>query len=247
MSTKSTDTKILKERNTLVVAHVHLVNFVISRMISSIPANISRDDVMSMGCWGLIDAANKYDQSKGVLFKTYAITRIRGAIIDELRRQTLGGQTICRKARMIEKAIQELELGGKQAATNPEIAKHLGISEDKLFQLLDEVSRSFLISLDDGFSNPNAQADALLDTIQDPRSPDPLKLVEKSEIKKILAKQLDTIPKQEQTVLLLYYYEVLTFKEIGAILSVSESRVSQIHSKALMRLRSRLKHQFNDL
>jgi len=231
----------LRVRNSLVVSHVHLVKYVVNRMTLSLPPGISREDLISIGSWGLIDAANKFDESKGVLFKTYAITRIRGSILDELRRNSLGGQTLCRKARSLEKGIQAVEQQKSgQPATDEEVAKEMGISLAKLRSLYAEVARSFLVSLDDSTFNDD-DGDTFADTLQDKRSPDPLALTEKQELKEAVLSSIKSMPEQEKKVLTLYYYDELTFKEIGFILSVSESRVSQIHTKAILRMKGRLR------
>ncbi len=232
----------LKKRNKLVEEHIYLVNYVVNMMNVKPPPGVSRDDLLSIGSWGLIDAANKYDEDKGVLFKTYAVTRIRGSILDELRRNSLGGQTLCRKARLLEKAIRAVEQkqDGK-SAKDEDVARELGVTPEKLQKLYTEVSRSFLISLDD-FISTDDSGDAFVDTIQDKRSPDPSMQAEKSELKETILTIINEIPYQEQKVLTLYYYEELTFREIGYILEVSESRVSQIHTKAILRMRSRLKN-----
>ena len=152
---------------------------------------------------------------------------------------------MCRKARAIEKAIRELENGEKKSLTHTEIANHLGVTELKLHKMFEEISRSFLVSLDDKISIHSSQSDSLLDTIEDKNAICPDSQAEKNELKEMIAAQINAMPNQERSVLMLYYYETLTFKEIGAVLKVSESRISQIHSKAILRLRSRLKHQYN--
>jgi RNA polymerase sigma factor FliA len=242
----STDTvKTTATRNTLVEEHVHLVKFVVNRMSVSLPPGMGRDDLLSIGCWGLIDAADKFDLNKGVMFKTYAVTRIRGAILDELRRHSLGGQTLCRKARALEKAIKAVELRNDgKSATDEDVAEELGITVEKLRHMYMEVAHSFLVSLDD-HTYGDDDSDSFVDTIQDSNIPEPAKAMETIELKETIMGHIDSIPQQEKLVLTLYYYEELTFKEIGNVLNVSESRVSQIHTKAIMRMRGRLKHSLN--
>ena len=228
-------------RNRLVEDHVHLVKYVVNRMAISLPPGMGRDDLLSIGCWGLIDAAGKFDEAKGVLFKTYAITRIRGAILDELRRHSLGGQTLCRKARALEKAVRLVESrhDGK-SAPDEEVAEELGITE-KLRHLYTEVAHSFLVSLDDHTYNDD-DSESFVDGLKDTKMPEPSMAMEKLELKETIMKHIESIPQQEKLVLTLYYYEELTFKEIGRVLNVSESRVSQIHTKAIVRMRGRLRH-----
>lgn len=239
--------KNIEDRNQLVSDHVHLVKYVVARMSVNLAPGVSREDLISIGSWGLIDAADKFDASKAVQFKTYAITRIRGSILDELRRQSLGGQTLCRKARMLEKAIQAVETRKSGApAEDAEVAEELGISVNKLQDLYAEVSRSFLVSLDEQNYQDDANKESLGDSLPDKKSPDPETLVERSELKRMIMSCIGEAPEQEKKVLVLYYYEELTFKEIGHILSVSESRISQIHTKAIFRMRGRLKQRLSD-
>lgn len=225
----------------LVMSHLYLVKFVVNRLTMNLPPGVTRDDLYAIGSMGLIDAAKKFDQSKGVLFKTYSVTRIRGAILDELRRYTLGGQALCRKARLIEQAMKVIRQRNNSAtASDEDLAKELGISVNKLQKMMTEVSRSFLISLDEPTYNDDSTSQ-FSDTIEDKRLLTPELFSEKNERKVILKQIIQELPEQEKKVLILYYYEELTLREIGDIMSVSESRISQIHTKAVLRLRSRLK------
>lgn len=244
--TKLTKTQ-LKKRNQLVEENIDIVGYIANTMTTKLPAGISREDILSIGSWGLIEAANRFNPEKGVLFKTFASTRIRGAILDELRKQSLGGQTVCRKARMVEKAVKAIEIEQNGApATEEQIAKHLEISIEKLQAIMTDISRSFLISLDELISNDSDDSESVLDTISDHSSDTPDIATEKKLIRQNLINIIKEIPEQEQKVLTLYYYEKLNFKEIGMVLEVSESRVSQIHSKAIIRMRSRLKREYDE-
>jgi RNA polymerase sigma factor for flagellar operon FliA len=230
-----------KEENQLVVSHLYLVKFVVSRLTMNLPPGVTKDDLHAIGSIGLISAAKKFDESKGVLFKTYSVPRIRGAILDELRRHTLGGQTLCRKARQIEQATKAIEIrkdGG--SASDDELADELGITKKKLYKMMAEVSRSFLISLDEPTYADNATA-SFADTIEDQKMMTPDTYLEKKEQKNLIKQVIQELPEQEKKVLVLYYFEELTLREIGIILHVSESRISQVHTKAILRLRSRLK------
>ncbi|MBT5856011.1 FliA/WhiG family RNA polymerase sigma factor [bacterium] len=241
-SQPKTLSQTVRGRNMMVLDHLYVVNFVVSRMSINLPPGMSRDDLISIGTWGLIDAANKFDESKGVLFKTYATTRVRGAILDELRRNSLGGQTLCRKARHLEKAVRKVEFGKDgTAATDLEVAKEMGVTVEKLHILYAEVARSFLVSLDDPTYRDD-EGNTLGDSLPDSSS-EPFKTIASKERKTLIKGVVQALPRQEQMVLLLYYYEELTFREIGLILSVSESRISQIHTKAIVRLRGRLKNK----
>lgn len=231
----------VKNEKQLVISHLYLVKFVVNRLTMNLPPGVTKDDLHAIGSMGLIDAAKKFDVSKGVQFKTYSVPRIRGAILDELRRYTLGGQTLCRKARQIEQATKAIEIrkeGG--SASDDELANEMGISKEKLHKMMAEVSRSFLISLDEPTYADNTTS-SFADTIEDQKMITPEVFFEKKEQKDVVKKVVHELPEQEKKVLVLYYFEELTLREIGLILQVSESRVSQIHTKAILRLRSRLK------
>ena len=228
-------------RNEMIMDHLYLVKYVVNRMTMNLPPGVTKDDLHAIGSMGLIDAAKKFNEDKGVLFKTYSVSRIRGAILDELRRYTLGGQTLCRKARQIELAIKAIEIRNQgKSATLPEIAKELDVSLDKLNKMLTDVSRSFLISLDEPTYVDDSKT-SFSDTIEDNRLISPDQFIENKEQQKIVRDIVQELPNQEKQVLVLYYFEELTLREIGVILKVSESRVSQIHTKAIIRLRSRLR------
>ena len=153
-NSSSSSTKYEKQ---LVISHLYLVKFVVNRLTMNLPPGITKDDLHAIGSMGLIDAAKKFDQSKGVQFKTYSVPRIRGAILDELRRYTLGGQTLCRKARQIEQATKAIEIRKEgESASDDELADELGISKEKLHKMMAEVSRSFLISLDEPTYSDNS-------------------------------------------------------------------------------------------
>lgn len=231
-----------ERQNKLVVDHVYLVKYVVNRLTMNLPPGVSKDDVISMGTWGLIDAAKKFNRKRGVLFKTYALTRIRGAIIDELRRHTLGGQALCRKARQLEKAISTLEETNDSAKISDKmVAKELGVTEDKLQQMYYDVARSFVLSLDQTASRDDDESSSYVDTLSDKSTPDPSQAAERRNLKEIIIDCLKQLSDQERKVILMYYYENLNFREIGLVLDVSESRVSQIHTKAIAHLRVKLK------
>ncbi len=207
----------------------------------NLPPGITKDDLHAIGSMGLIDAAKKFDVKKGVQFKTYSVPRIRGAILDELRRYTLGGQTLCRKARQIEQATKAIEIRKEgESASEEELANELGITKEKLNKMMTEVSRSFLISLDEPTYSDNSST-SFADTIEDQKMLTPDLFIENKERKRLMQEVIQELPEQEKKVLVLYYFEEMTLREIGLVLSVSESRVSQIHTKAILRLRSRLK------
>lgn len=234
------------EKEQLIIQYVPLVKYVVGRMSINLPPGMDRGDLVSIGCWGLIDAAIKYDESKGAKFKTYAMTRIRGSILDELRKQSLGGQALCRKAQMLEKAFKKVEIETGKPATEAQVAKELEISKEKVNKLIAEVNGSFLVSLDEKYSS-DEDSESRIDSLVDSKSKNIEDVVAKNEQKEMLAGALNYLPEQERMVVSLYYYDELTLKEIAKILKVSESRISQIHSKAIIHLKTRLKkHIVND-
>ncbi len=231
-----------ERQNKLVVEHVYLVKYVVNRLSMNLSPGVSKEDVISMGTWGLIDAAKKFNRSRGVLFKTYALTRIRGSIIDELRRHTLGGQALCRKARQLEKAVSTLEETNDTADISDKmVAKEIGVTEEKLQQMYYDVARSFVLSLDQSTSRDDDDSTTYVDTLSDKSSLDPSQVAERRNLKEIIISCLKELNEQERKVILMYYYEGLNFREIGLVLEVSESRVSQIHTKAICHMRVKLK------
>ncbi len=231
-----------ERQNNLVVEHIYLVKYVANRLTTNLPPGVSKDDILSMGTWGLIDAAKKFNRKRGVLFKTYALTRIRGAIIDELRRNTLGGQALCRKARQLEKAVSALEETNDTKDISDEmVAKELGVSDEKLQQMYYDVARSFVLSLDQSSSKDDDDSSTFVDSLSDKNAIDPFKSAERRNLKEIIIESLKQLHDQERKVILMYYYESLNFREIGLVLNVSESRVSQIHTKAISHMRVKLK------
>ncbi|MEC8678170.1 MAG: FliA/WhiG family RNA polymerase sigma factor, partial [Candidatus Margulisiibacteriota bacterium] len=220
MSNSSSSTKNEKQ---LIISHLYLVKFVVNRLTMNLPPGVTKDDLHAIGSMGLIDAAKKFDVTKGVQFKTYSVPRIRGAILDELRRYTLGGQTLCRKARQIEQATKAIEIRKDgESATEDELADELGITKVKLHKMMAEVSRSFLISLDEPTYADNSTT-SFADTIEDQKMMTPDIFLEKKEQKHVVKQVIQELPNQEKKVLVLYYFEELTLREIGLVLSVSES------------------------
>ena len=195
--------------------------------------------MVSYGILGLIDAIDKYDIDKNVKFKTYAKTRIRGAIFDELRILDWTPRSIRQKARKLEKAYAKLEGKLGRDAKDDEVAEYLGVDISELHKLFDETKKSLLLSLDEMFYDDD-EGSSRFDYIEDEKSENPQTKIEEAEAKKILADAISKLSDRERMVITLYYYEELTSKEIGKILGVSDSRVSQLHTKAILRLRGRL-------
>jgi len=226
-------------KDALIMKYASFVKYVAGRIAVNLPSNVEFDDLVSYGILGLIDAIDKYDSDRNVKFKTYAKTRIRGAIFDELRVLDWTPRSIRQKARKLEKAYAKLEGKLGRDARDEEIAEYLNIDISELHKLFDETKKSLLLSLDEIFYD-DEEGSSRFDFIEDQKSDNPQSKIEEAEAKKILADAISKLSDRERMVITLYYYEELTSKEIGKILGVSDSRVSQLHTKAILRLRGRL-------
>ncbi len=227
-------------RQKLVEIYARVVKYVAGRMAIGLPHYVDQSDLVSAGLLGLIQAIDNFDADRGIKFETYAIPRIRGAILDELRSQDWFPRSLRRKARQLEEAYTNLEARFGRPATDEELAAELGLSRNELSTMIDEVSVATIISLDADSSGDGDDSSSLGDYLPDPKAEDIEEKVSSQEMIQLIASGLEELPEKEQLVLILYYYEDLTLKEIGAILDVTESRVCQIHTKAVMRLKSKL-------
>ena len=236
---RATRDRALRDR--LILTYAPLVKFVAGRLGSNLPSHVDEQDLVSYGLLGLIGAIERFDPDREIKFETYAIARIKGAIIDELRSLDWVPRSVRARAREIERAIVELERTLMRAPTDAEIAAKVGISEDELEKSLSDISRSSMAALDELWS-PQGGGDqvALIDTIEDTSGPDPEFSLEQTELNDALAEAIARLPEREKLVVTLYYYEELTLREIGEVLGVTESRVSQLHTKAVLRLKARL-------
>lgn len=218
-----------------------LVKYVVDRLSLHLPKSVERDDLISAAIIGLFDALEKYDASKGTKFETYAIWRIRGAILDELRSLDWASRSIRRKARNVEEVARDLGQRLGRAASEEEVAEALNLSPTELSRLLDEVHGTALLSLSKSVSNDEEQDFIQLeDIVDDPAHKDALEIMETDESREVLLETIDHLPEQQRLVVALYYYEEMTLKEIGEALHISESRVSQIHTRAVKTLKARL-------
>jgi RNA polymerase sigma factor for flagellar operon FliA len=235
----------MKARDRLILAYSPLVKYVAGRMGNGLPSHIEEADLISYGLLGLISALERFDPAREIKFETYAISRIKGSIIDELRSLDWVPRSVRSKAREIEKVITILEHRNHRAPTDPEIAEELGISEDEFHQSLSQISTTSIVALDELWTISGSDGDqaALIDTIEDPKGKDPSRMLDLSEMKSRLAIAIDALPDREKIVIALYYYENLTLREIGEVLGVTESRVSQLHTKAILRLKGRLRDE----
>lgn len=231
-----------RARERLVVAYAPLVKYVAGRIGSGLPAHVDEADLISYGLTGLIAAIERFDLSREIKFETYAIARIRGAIIDELRTLDWVPRSVRARARDIERANAKLEARLRRAPTDEEMAAELGISAEEFQEALLQISNSTIVALDELWSAPDSSGDAvsLLDTLPDRDAADPQAIVDESELRDRIAEAIAALPEREKLVVALYYYENLTLREIGEVLGVTESRVSQLHTKAMLRLRSKL-------
>jgi RNA polymerase sigma factor FliA len=230
-------------RQELVEHYARVVKYVAGRMSIGLPHYVDHKDLVSAGLLGLIQAIDNYDYKRGNKFETYAIPRIRGAILDELRSQDWFPRSLRRKARQIEVAYTSLETRLGRTATDEEVARELGVSRKDLTQMMDEVAVATIISLDADNSDDEQNSSSLGDYLPDTRTPDAETCVSEEEMRGLIAGSLSELSEKEQLVLVLYYYEELTLKEIGEILNVTESRVCQIHTKAILRLRGKIQRR----
>jgi RNA polymerase sigma factor for flagellar operon FliA len=235
---KTRDARI---RDHFVRQYAPLVKYVAGKVAIGMPHNVEFDDLVGYGVFGLFDAIAKFDPEKHVKFKTYAVTRIRGAIFDELRSIDWVPRSVRQKTRELEEAIRTLEAQLGRAATDEEIASAMGISVDELQNLILKISGTSMLSLNDvWYAGEEDDKISIGESIESPASMNPDIIVEKGEIKRVIMKAIQELPDKEKKVLVLYYYEDLTLKEIGHVLGVTESRISQLHTKAIMRLRGKL-------
>ncbi len=229
-------------RERLVVAYSPLVKYVAGRMASGLPAHVDEADLISYGLVGLISAIERFELEREIKFETYAITRIKGAIIDELRSLDWVPRSVRARAREIERANHKLENQLQRAPNDEEMAGELKMSVGEFHEALLQISNSTVAALDELWTVSDSSGDqvSLLDTIQDPDAPDPAAAMDATDLKDRVADAIARLPEREKLVIALYYYENLTLREIGEVLGVTESRISQLHTKAVLRLRSRL-------
>jgi RNA polymerase sigma factor for flagellar operon FliA len=230
-------------RDRLILTYAPLVKYVAGRLGSGLPAHVDENDLVSYGLLGLIGAIERFDPDRDIKFETYAIARIKGSIIDELRALDWVPRSVRSRARDIERAIAELERKLHRAPTDEEISEKLGLTTDELNDSLSEIGRSSIAALDELWtisSGDGGDQIALIDTIEDTQGPEPQSELAQTELKEALGEAIARLPEREKLVVTLYYYEELTLREIGEVLGVTESRVSQLHTKAVLRLKARL-------
>lgn len=236
-------------RDRLVVEYAPLIKYIAQKIAARLPTNIELDDLISSGVIGLMDAIEKYDASRDNKFKTYAEFRIRGAILDELRAQDWVPRSVREKAKVLERCYSKIEQQMGRQATDEEVCKELNISQEEYHEMLNQVRSVSLLSFDDVTNFSKADKRALHgfgENTANSRTANPFSEVNVAALKKMIAEAISDLPEKQRLVLSLYYYEDLNLKEIGRVLDVTESRVSQLHTQAIIRLKSRLRTHWDD-
>ena len=227
-----------EKRDRLILHYSPLVKYVAGRVAAGLPQNVEQADLVSYGIFGLIDAIEKFDPERGFKFETYAISRIKGAILDGLRSIDWVPRSVRARGRDVERAFSKLEAKLHRSPTEPELAEELGFSENQLHQVLGQLSLTGMAALDEMLGD-RGDSTTLADTIPD-QADGPMDMLEQRELRSQLKSAIDRMPEREKVVLSLYYFENFTLAQIGEVLGVTESRVSQIHTKSVLQLRSRL-------
>jgi RNA polymerase sigma factor for flagellar operon FliA len=242
---KDTGSKVAKDK--LLVEYAHLVKYITNRLAVNLPASVDRNDLLSSGILGLIKAVETFEPERGFKFETYAGHKIRGAILDELRALDWVPRSVRQKSRDLQRTFAKLENELGRIPYDDEVCEELGVSMKEYEDILSEVTPTTIISLEEAMPDRGSDSKELriIDTIEDPGSDNPLKELGFTEVKNILKDAIANLPEKEKLVIALYHYEELTLKEIGVVLDITESRVSQIHSKAILKLRSKLLQKIN--
>lgn len=228
------------QKDVLVKEYAPLIRFIAQKIAVRLPSNIELDDLISAGVIGLMDAIDKYDPSRDNKFKTYAEFRIRGAILDELRAQDWVPRSIRDKAKLLDKTMVQLEADLGRSPTDEEISRALNISVEEFHGLVNQVRPVSLLSIDDAQTFSNTDKKSILNLLEGSKLNNPYNQLNLKSVKEFVARGIEELPERQRLVLSLYYYEDLNLKEIGQVLRVTESRVSQLHAQAVQRLRARL-------
>ncbi len=242
---KTTGSKLCKDK--LLIEYAGLVRYTAQRIAFNLPASVELGDLMGSGVMGLIKAVENFDPARGFKFETFATHKIRGAILDELRALDWVPRSIRQKSKNLQKCYTELELKLGRMPYDDEVCEYLNITKKEFERLLVDVTPTTILSLEENLPNRGGEGKSisLIDTIESPNDSNPLKELGYAEVKRILMETIEQLPEKERLVVALYHYEELTLREIGEVLSLTESRVSQIHSKAMLKLRSRLIQKIN--
>lgn len=234
------------QKNKLIMEYAPLIKFIAQKIAVRLPSNIELDDLISSGVIGLMDAIEKYDPTRDNKFKTYAEFRIRGSILDELRAQDWVPRSVRDKAKMLDRTMIELEAELGRSASDEEVAQRLSISIDEFHDLVNQVRPVSVLSIDDSATFSNVDKKSILNILEGTKFNNPFTQLNIKSVKSIVAQAIEDLPERQRLVLSLYYFEDLNLKEIGKILRVTESRVSQLHAQAITRLRAKLVQHFED-
>jgi RNA polymerase sigma factor FliA len=235
-----------QQKDKLIMEYAPLIKFIAQKIAVRLPANIELDDLISSGVIGLMDAIEKYDPTRDNKFKTYAEFRIRGSILDELRAQDWVPRSVRDKAKMLDRALIELEAGLGRSASDDEVADRLGVTLEEFYDLLNQVKPVSVLSIDDAATFSNVDKKSILNLLESCKLSNPFNQLNLKSVKEIVATAIEELPERQRLVLSLYYYEDLNLKEIGRVLRVTESRVSQLHAQAISRLRAKLTQYFEE-
>ncbi|MBF0283479.1 MAG: FliA/WhiG family RNA polymerase sigma factor [Magnetococcales bacterium] len=228
-------------REEIVLRYSPMVKFVVGRIALRLPSSVELDDLFQAGILGLIDAVSRFDPERGFKFQTYAEFRVRGAILDELRAMDWAPRAVRHASDQIEEAYHTLENQLGRPADDDEVARHLGLSLDDFYAQLDASRGVSIVSFEDLQPSDDGEGRDILEVLADPNVVDPVETMGLRELRRALAQAVSSLPEKERLVVTLYYYEELTMSEIGAVMKLTESRISQLHSKAALRMRARIK------
>jgi RNA polymerase sigma factor for flagellar operon FliA len=230
------------ERDQLILEHLPQIKYIAQRISTKLPSHVEMNDLVSSGVLGLLDAIDKFDPTRGVKFKTYAELRIKGAILDSLRNLDWAPRSLRKKSKDLERVYKDLEQRLGRPATDKEVCDEMEITLDEFYELVDQIKGLTLGSFQELTpQEDDRNSEPLVKYVPDAPQMDPFILFHKYEIRNLLGGAIDALPKKERLVVSLYYYDELTMKEIGKVLGVNESRVSQLHTKAMLRLRTKLR------
>lgn len=232
-------------KDEIILEYAPLIKFIAQKIASRLPSNIELDDLISCGVIGLMDAIEKFDPTRDNKFKTYAEFRIRGAILDELRAQDWVPRSVREKAKLVERTYQKLEGELGRPATEEEMCSELSVSQDEFHELLNKAKSVSLLNIDDSTSFNKGDKKLMLGLLESKKSTNPAEAVNYKKVQERIKDGIKTLPEKQRLVLSLYYYEDLNLKEIGQVLDVTESRVSQLHTQAVLKLRAKLKNELD--
>ncbi len=235
-----------QQKDKLVMEYAPLIKFIAQRIAVRLPPHIEIDDLISAGVIGLMDAIDKYDPTRDIKFKTYAEFRIRGSILDELRAQDWVPRSIRDKSKMLDRTIVGMEAEMGRSATDEEVAERLGMTMEEFYDLVNQVRPVSLLSIDDSTTFSNVDKKSILNLLEGCKFNNPYNQLNLKLVKEVVTGAIEDLPERQRLVLSLYYYEDLSLKEIGMILRVTESRVSQLHAQAIARLRAKLTQFFDE-